>query len=261
MSSATNLLAKGQDARLRQRSGMSLERQGCRLGEVFDDLDQFVRAVTVLATEFDELACLRHDDTALGCSRHGDASTATELEKSFLPKELQRTQQGVLVHPEDGGIVFTDPGYGSHWWYEGNVRELELPTSVYHLDAQSGNLTRLTDEIFKPNGLCFSADYRTLYVADSAPTHHPEKGKIIAWDVQDNGRRLTNRREFAVLEALMREPGAVVSSANLEDSVYGWGEEVGSNSVEVHLHHLRRKLDPALIRNVRGVGYRIVPLQ
>ncbi|MCD6042779.1 MAG: family transcriptional regulator [Burkholderiales bacterium] len=64
-------------------------------------------------------------------------------------------------------------------------------------------------------------------------------------------------REFAVLEALMREPGAVVSRGKLEDSVYGWGEEVGSNSVEVHLHHLRRKLDPGLIRNVRGVGYRI----
>jgi two-component system OmpR family response regulator len=64
-------------------------------------------------------------------------------------------------------------------------------------------------------------------------------------------------REFAVLEALMREPGTVVSRAKLEDSVYGWGEEVGSNSVEVHLHHLRKKLDPALIRNVRGVGYRV----
>jgi two-component system response regulator QseB len=64
-------------------------------------------------------------------------------------------------------------------------------------------------------------------------------------------------REFAVLEALMRDPGAVVSRGRLEDSVYGWGEEVGSNSVEVHLHHLRRKLDPGLIRNVRGVGYRV----
>jgi two-component system, OmpR family, response regulator QseB len=64
-------------------------------------------------------------------------------------------------------------------------------------------------------------------------------------------------REFAVLEALMRDPGAVVSRGKLEDSVYGWGEEVGSNSVEVHLHHLRRKLDPGLIRNVRGVGYRV----
>jgi two-component system, OmpR family, response regulator QseB len=68
-------------------------------------------------------------------------------------------------------------------------------------------------------------------------------------------------REFAVLEALMKEPGAVVSREKLEDAVYGWGEEVGSNSIEVHLHHLRRKLTPELIRNVRGVGYRIVPLE
>lgn len=64
-------------------------------------------------------------------------------------------------------------------------------------------------------------------------------------------------REFAVLEALLQEPGAVVSREKLEDAVYGWGAEVGSNSVEVHLHHLRRKLEPGLIRNVRGVGYRI----
>jgi two-component system response regulator QseB len=64
-------------------------------------------------------------------------------------------------------------------------------------------------------------------------------------------------REFALLEALAREPGAVISRAKLEESVYGWGEEVESNSVEVHLHHLRRKLEPKLIRNVRGVGYRL----
>ena len=64
-------------------------------------------------------------------------------------------------------------------------------------------------------------------------------------------------REFAVLEALMQEPGTVVSRAKLEDAVYGWGEEIESNTVEVHLHHLRRKFEPRLIRNVRGVGYRI----
>jgi two-component system, OmpR family, response regulator len=67
-------------------------------------------------------------------------------------------------------------------------------------------------------------------------------------------------REFAVLEALLKEPGAVVSRERLEDAVYGWGEEVGSNSIEVHVHHLRRKLTPQLIRNVRGVGYRIARL-
>jgi two-component system response regulator QseB len=67
-------------------------------------------------------------------------------------------------------------------------------------------------------------------------------------------------REFSVLEVLLKEPGAVVSREKLEDAVYGWGEEVGSNTIEVHLHHLRRKLEPGIIRNVRGVGYRIALL-
>ena len=68
-------------------------------------------------------------------------------------------------------------------------------------------------------------------------------------------------REFTVLEKLMQEPGTVVSRAKLEDAVYGWGEEIESNSVEVHLHNLRHKLEPNLIRNVRGVGYRIALIE
>jgi two-component system response regulator QseB len=64
-------------------------------------------------------------------------------------------------------------------------------------------------------------------------------------------------KEFAVLETLMQRPGAVLSREKLEESVYGWGEEVGSNAIEVHLHHLRRKLGSTRIRNVRGVGYRV----
>lgn len=73
------------------------------------------------------------------------------------------------------------------------------------------------------------------------------------------GARVVNvsARELAILEALMRRPGAVLSRAKLEDSVYGWGEEVGSNAIEVHLHNLRRKLGSQRIRNVRGVGYRV----
>jgi gluconolactonase len=125
----------------------------------------------------------------------------TVLASTYDGKRLNAPND-VVVHPNGGGIVFSDPGYGSHWHYEGNVRELELPTSVYYIDAQSGKLTRLTDEIRKPNGLCFSPDYRVLYVADTAPTHFPgEKARIIAWDVQSNGARLANRREFATLEA------------------------------------------------------------
>ncbi len=64
-------------------------------------------------------------------------------------------------------------------------------------------------------------------------------------------------KEFAVLEALMQRPGAVLSRAQLEESVYGWGDEIGSNAIEVHLHHLRKKLGAGVIKNVRGVGYRV----
>ena len=64
-------------------------------------------------------------------------------------------------------------------------------------------------------------------------------------------------REFALLETLMQRPGAVLSRDKLEESMYGWGEEIGSNAVEVHLHYLRKKLGPAAIINVRGVGYRV----
>jgi two-component system response regulator QseB len=64
-------------------------------------------------------------------------------------------------------------------------------------------------------------------------------------------------REFSLLQALMQRPGAVLSREQLEDAVYGWQQEVGSNAVEVHLHHLRKKLGAATIRNVRGVGYKL----
>lgn len=65
------------------------------------------------------------------------------------------------------------------------------------------------------------------------------------------------RHEYALLQALMSHPGVVLSRTRLEDSLYGWGEEVGSNAVEVHMHHLRRKLGVDVVRTVRGVGYKL----
>jgi two-component system OmpR family response regulator/two-component system response regulator QseB len=66
---------------------------------------------------------------------------------------------------------------------------------------------------------------------------------------------LLSAREFAVLEALLQRPGAILSRAQIEDRLYGWGEAIESNAVSVYVHQLRRKLGPELIRNVRGVGY------
>jgi gluconolactonase len=69
-----------------------------------------------------------------------------------------------MVHPNDGAIWFTDPGYGALMNYEGkryntdNVQPF-IKEAVYRIDAQSGKVTKITDEPFKPNGMCFSADY------------------------------------------------------------------------------------------------------
>lgn len=77
-------------------------------------------------------------------------------------------------------------------------------------------------------------------------------------DVNLDGKLIAlSHREFALLEALMQNPGGVLSRTDLEEHLYGWEEEVSSNAVEVHIHNLRRKLGSERIRNVRGVGYRI----
>jgi two-component system response regulator QseB len=80
-------------------------------------------------------------------------------------------------------------------------------------------------------------------------------------EVRRSGERVVlSPREFALLQALLEHPGRILSRAQLEDRLYGWGEEIESNVVEVHVHSLRRKLGTDFIRNVRGVGYRVAPV-
>ena len=64
-------------------------------------------------------------------------------------------------------------------------------------------------------------------------------------------------KEFAILEALLSRPGALLSRAQLEEKLYGWGGEIESNAVEVYVHGLRRKLGQGFIRTVRGLGYMV----
>ena len=72
-------------------------------------------------------------------------------------------------------------------------------------------------------------------------------------------RSQLSAREFALLHALMERPGAILSREQLENRIYGWGEEVSSNAVDVLIHGMRRKLGAETIRNVRGLGWRIAP--
>lgn len=66
-------------------------------------------------------------------------------------------------------------------------------------------------------------------------------------------------REYALLEMLVRRPGRAYSRSQLEEAMYGWDQEVASNSVEVHIHHLRQKLGVEWIRTLRGIGYALSP--
>jgi gluconolactonase len=111
-----------------------------------------------------------------------------------------------VVHPQDGGIWFTDPGYGGLMDYEGNrlpeaansPRPL-IKEAIYRLDPANGQVEKVADQPFKPNGLCFSPDYRTLYVADTGMSHYPE-AKSIVWAFTVEGTRLTNPRTFCSME-------------------------------------------------------------
>jgi DNA-binding response OmpR family regulator len=70
-------------------------------------------------------------------------------------------------------------------------------------------------------------------------------------------RSQLSAREFALLHALLERPGAILSREQLENRIYGWGEEVSSNAVDVLIHGMRRKLGQEAIRNVRGLGWRV----
>ncbi|MBI1889489.1 MAG: response regulator [Burkholderiales bacterium] len=77
-------------------------------------------------------------------------------------------------------------------------------------------------------------------------------------EVHFKGQAVTlSGREYALLEAFLDRPGAVLSLAQLEEKIYGWDDEIGSNAVEVYIHGLRKKLGSDFIKNVRGVGYMV----
>jgi gluconolactonase len=161
----------------------------------------------------------------------------TVLADRFNGKPLNAPNDPV-VHP-DGGVWFTDPGYGSLMDYEGNKGPLELKEAVYRIDPSSGKLAKVTDDLYKPNGLCFSPDYKTLYIAETGASHYAEAPRNIrAYDVVD-GVNLARGREFTSmkLKMMIGEMAGMADGirCDAEGNVYAAAGWVGRGYDGVHI--------------------------
>jgi gluconolactonase len=129
--------------------------------------------------------------------RYEHNGTVTSLAEQVNGKPVNGPND-MVVHPNDGSIWFTDPGYGAVSIYEGqraNTGSVQpyQKEAVYRVDAKTGNITKVCDEPFKPNGIAFSHDYKKVYVCDTGITHYPQ-AKNIVWQYDLNGDKLSNPR-------------------------------------------------------------------
>jgi gluconolactonase len=129
--------------------------------------------------------------------RYEHDGTASTLAEQANGKQLNGPND-IVVHPNDKSIWFTDPGYGAISLYEGQrantgSNQPYQKEAVYRIDAQSGQVAKVADEPFKPNGIAFSHDYKKVYVCDTGTTHYPN-AKNIVWQYDLDGAKLSNPR-------------------------------------------------------------------
>ncbi len=150
--------------------------------------------------------------------------TLTVLADRFLGKPLNSPND--VVCKSDGSIWFTDPPFGILGHYEGHTAAPELPTSVYRVDGTTGEMTVVTDEVNRPNGLCFSPDESTLYVVESGVVPRV----IRAFTVAGGGTRLAGGHVF--VNAGLGVPDGI--RCDTDGNLWcGWGGGEGEDGVAV----------------------------
>ena len=161
--------------------------------------------------------------------RYEHSGSVTVLADKWQGK-LLNAPNDVVVHP-DGGIWFTDPGYGTLINYEGHKGELYIKEAVYRIDPKDAKMDLVTDELSKPNGLCFSADYKKLYVADTGDTNP----KVIqVWEVVD-GKKLRNGKRFCSMELNGKAGTADGIRSDVDGNIWASAGWVGDGYDGVHI--------------------------
>lgn len=154
--------------------------------------------------------------------RYEQDGSMTVLADQYGGKSLNAPNDGA-VHP-NGDIWFTDPGYGGLMNYEGNKaagdsKQPYQKEAIYRIDGKTLKVEKVADEIYKPNGLCFSPDYKKLYVADTGASHYDDAPKNIkVWDIVDE-KKLANGREFASMKLVTKDDKGMQTKAGFADGI------------------------------------------
>lgn len=202
----------------------------------------------------------------------GDAIQAGLIQAGFAVDWVHdgaQADQALAVTPFDAAVLDIGLPRLSGLEVLRRLRARKAATPVLLLTARDtvedriqGLDTGADDYLVKPFDMGeLSARLRALIRragGSTAPTLHAGEVALdpAAHTVSCRGQAVDlSATEFALLHALLLGAGKVLSRTQLEEKLYAWGQEVESNAVEVHIHHLRRKLYPELIETVRGVGY------
>jgi gluconolactonase len=159
--------------------------------------------------------------------RYEHNGSVTVIADKFNGKPLN-SPNDVVVHP-DGSIWFTDPPYGIMGDYEGFQAKQELKEAVYRVDSKTGKMEILTDEIDKPNGICFSHDYKKLYVVDTGAGRD-----IQVFDIADN--RIRNKKQFSDLKLDGKPGGGDGIRADIDGNIWV-GASGGPGYDGVHIYN------------------------